>query len=289
MKTFIIQCDKNKLPTTDLGYQLIKAIEFNQWYHGNLMPDYNYLLSESITPGHMPFYPVGSVEFMQSWFDLYNIKVKPLNVPPSLEYFAKRDIIRTKDEDFKKTCEWYSFNGYYIVKDNDKIKGFCERVNFPDLREDGINYTEMFNLTHAFISEYVEDIQSEWRCFVFNGELLDCRHYLGDFKITPSYPMIEQLIEEIPYGAYTVDVGVSMTRGTILIEMHQFFSCGLYGFFDPNNLPLMLIDTLDRILKNKKEQEDSEMRNFTPEEKSGYRKYINTFFKSTGKKIYDLD
>lgn len=26
-------------------------------------------------------------------------------------------------------------------------------------------------------------------------------------------------------------------------------------------------------------------RNFTPEEKSGYRKYLNTFFKPTGKKV----
>lgn len=98
MKTFIIQCDKNNLPTTDLGYQLIKAVEYNQWYHINdSMPDYDYILSESITPGHMIFYPVGTIEFMQSWFDLYNIKVKPLNVPPCLDVFAKRNIILQKN------------------------------------------------------------------------------------------------------------------------------------------------------------------------------------------------
>ena len=39
--------------------------------------------------------------------------------------------------------------------------------------------------------------------------------------------------------AYTLDVGIN-DKGTFVIEVHDFFSCGLYGFADVGILPSML-------------------------------------------------
>ena len=42
--------------------------------------------------------------------------------------------------------------------------------------------------------------------------------------------------------AYTLDIGVKWKEGgneTFVIECHDFYSCGLYGFSDLNKLPFM--------------------------------------------------
>lgn len=49
--------------------------------------------------------------------------------------------------------------------------------------------------------------------------------------------------------AYTIDVGVTSDGNTVLIEVHDFFSCGLYGFDDAKNLPNMYISTHKTILR----------------------------------------
>ena len=39
--------------------------------------------------------------------------------------------------------------------------------------------------------------------------------------------------------AYTLDVGVTENGETVVIEVHDFFSCGLYGFLRTDKLPYM--------------------------------------------------
>lgn len=46
---------------------------------------------------------------------------------------------------------------------------------------------------------------------------------------------------------YFLDVGNS---GTFVIECHDFFSCGLYGFADYSKLPHMFYKTFKEIIKN---------------------------------------
>ena len=38
--------------------------------------------------------------------------------------------------------------------------------------------------------------------------------------------------------AYTLDIGIN-DKGTFIIEIHDFFSCGLYGFANHSKLPFM--------------------------------------------------
>ena len=50
-----------------------------------------------------------------------------------------------------------------------------------------------------------------------------------------------------PY-AYTIDVAVLGNKETVLIEVHPFFSCGLYGFADYRVLVDMFIITHKQII-----------------------------------------
>jgi len=46
---------------------------------------------------------------------------------------------------------------------------------------------------------------------------------------------------------YTLDVGVN-DKGTFILESHDFFSCGLYGFSDYRILPKMFIATWNKLI-----------------------------------------
>ena len=97
---------------------------------------------------------------------------------------------------------------------------------------------------HFQVSEVMDDIESEWRCFIYNGELVDLKCYSGDpFKV-PSKQYIDVCIKNFKSApiAYTLDICTRSGGHTIpaeVIEVHDFFSCGLYGFND-SKYPLML-------------------------------------------------
>ena len=71
------------------------------------------------------------------------------------------------------------------------------------------------------------------------------RSYAGDFRATPDFDKIDAMIaayrNEAP-AAYTLDVAVTETGDTVILEVHPFVSCGLYGFDQGDKLIKMLID-----------------------------------------------
>ena len=48
--------------------------------------------------------------------------------------------------------------------------------------------------------------------------------------------------------AYTLDVAVKEDGDTDILELHDFFACGLYGFSDPTALRKMSILTQRKLL-----------------------------------------
>jgi hypothetical protein len=73
--------------------------------------------------------------------------------------------------------------------------------------------------------------------------MVGLQHYCGDFTLFPIVAAIENMIARYKSApiAYTLDVGVSSVpyKSTFVIEVHDFFSCGLYGFMDATKLPFM--------------------------------------------------
>ena len=179
------------------------------------------------------YVPVGSVEFVTRYLtDCYpqaNDMLDPINVPTCLFPFAKRKIANV-------WCPQHAipFLGEKKVfrKSNYTLKAEKNGIIEDWLDESCIGYQ---------FSEVV-DIDSEWRVFVFKNEIQHLSNYSGDCMLFPDKNEIQAMVEEYkPYApvAYTLDVGVS-DRGTFPIEVHRFFSCGLYGFADYKVLPKML-------------------------------------------------
>lgn len=232
MKTFLIQTVGGRV-THDFSFTLIEKVKFSNWFRDEKLYDYRFTQSLINTEGLINkglenLIPVGSVEFVQDYYNFYHDidKVLPINIPYELwkEKYLKRYVM------LKSMSGEYLFPyGKYFIKDNDKIKGITDIVSSCDIP----------NSSNWIISELI-DIESEWRGFVFNGELLDIRCYTGRFDVFPDVELVREMIKAYQHSprAYTIDVGVNKDKGTFLIECHQFFSCGLYGF-DNSLLPQM--------------------------------------------------
>lgn len=49
--------------------------------------------------------------------------------------------------------------------------------------------------------------------------------------------------------AFTLDVAITPNNETVIIEIHDFFSCGLYSFAEHKILPFMFTRTFNNLIK----------------------------------------
>lgn len=228
---FLIQKIDNEI-RHDFSFTLLESIRYQKWASGDDADvQVKYINSNTnddvwfFKPFHQHYIPIGSVEFVSSWFQrFHNHKPKPINVPEELFDFTGRGIWNGDENAYHKGY------GQLFVKSNDNIKGF--KLLIDD------NY-KLFNGNYQF-SEVIE-IESEWRCFVYQNKLVGLQNYSGDFTMFPIVSHIEMMIKNYKSApvAYTLDVGVFNYCDTFVIEVHDFFSCGLYGFADHRILPFM--------------------------------------------------
>jgi hypothetical protein len=232
----------------DFSFTLLETIRFKNWLNRNDNKDkivvkyvnvYDYFNNGNYTPivfkpCHKNYVPVGSVEFVTAFLQhFYGLTPTPINVPESLfePRYAQRPIKNGNHMDFENVI-----GGKYFVKSNTKIKGYCEVVK---LNEPGMLPIPAGNYQ---VSQFIS-IDSEWRTFVYKGKIVGLKHYSGEFIKFPNVQAISAMVTafensgEAPV-AYTLDVGVNDYH-TFVIEVHDFFSCGLYGFNDIN-YPSML-------------------------------------------------
>ena len=233
---FLIQKCNGKI-THDFSFTLLESIRFKNWltnsndikvkyldYFETTDPDNIYPLQWK--PMHRHYVPVGSVEFVSEFLShFYGLTPKPINVPEELFGFVNRGIFNGPHYDMDDILD------KRFVKSNDHIKGFKEVIdNTYDLPEGNYQFSELI------------DIDSEWHCFVYKGKLVGLQNYSGDFTMFPNISHIEMMIKDYKSApiAYTLDVGVFNYCDTFVIECHDFFSCGLYGFSDHAIYPNML-------------------------------------------------
>lgn len=232
MYKFVIQCRElngNLVPADEFGYKVIEAVEYNNWYNRN--DEYQFVFATEITDEHKDCIPVGAVEFvlghMKKFHGVEN--VKPINIPEELFTYANRFVKNIKRADVWELLSEY---GELFVKSSEKIKQFT-----------GIcNARSNLSVCDYQVSEVI-DIESEWRCFVRNGRLLDIKNYSGDFALMPDMARVHEMIDSYKSAppAYTLDIAVTEGGETVIIEVHNFFSCGTYGFEDSKNYLGMLI------------------------------------------------
>lgn len=216
----------------DFSFELIKAIEFQNWLRQNqketlIKFDFcdnldNHYFNKGTTP-------IGSVEFVLKYIKQIrpDLQIKPINVPIQLFKFANRQIYNANIGDII-----IGELKNHFIKSNDVIKspsnGFTKYMT-DNLSDENYQISEIIN------------IDSEWRSFIYNNKLVGLQNYLGEFTKFPNVDKIKQMIDTYKSHApiaYTLDIGVN-DSDTFIIEIHDFFSIGLYGFSDYNVLTHM--------------------------------------------------
>ncbi len=231
----------------DFAFTLLESIRFKKWLSPEdkivvkfantfEITDPDMIYPMPFKDYHKDYVPVGSVDFVTDFLMyFYGIIPKPINVPEELFKYAGRTIWNANENGFHKGY------GKLFVKSNDKIKGITGIFNENEYNFPVGNYQ---------FSEYIRGIESEWRCFVYQGKLVGVQNYSGEFTIFPNVDKIMGMIcayKNAPI-AYSLDVGVNDVD-TFVIECHNFFSCGLYGFADHNIYPNMLYRAFKEYLK----------------------------------------
>lgn len=229
---FLIQKIDNKV-VHDFSFTLLESIRYQNWLQNEKALEFKYFNTHPsdknwfFKPFHQFYIPVGTVEFVTAWFQRFHDHTpKPINVPNELRVFAGRSIWNADENGF------YKGYGKLFVKSNDRIKGIVGIFNENEYDFPAGNYQ---------FSEVIK-IDSEWRCFVYQNKLVGLQNYSGDFTMFPNVSHIEMMIKDYKSApvAYTLDVGVFNYCDTFVIEVHDFFSCGLYGFADHSTYPYML-------------------------------------------------
>lgn len=224
---FIIQVNNQNQIIHDFSFTLLNAIKYHEWKQRGIQKDmvYETFIYDGITvpsQKHGKYVPIGTVEFVLSCLEtLYGLKPKPKNVPVELFKLAGRNIKNGTKQD--------AIKGKFI-KSNDSIKkGFTGVYNGEKLTKG--NYQ---------ISDFI-DIVSEYRVFVYQNKMVGIKHYVGDFTIFPNINIIEDMILSYKTQpvAFTLDIAITDKGKTVPIEVHDFFSCGLYGFNRLDILPYM--------------------------------------------------
>lgn len=219
---FLIQTYDGKI-THDFSFTLLESLRYQNWYTKS--DEFQTIFTDDGRPKRMDgVIPCGSVEFVSNYLTDYHRPPMPINVPEELMafHFSHRHIINGSKKDIKESK---------FVKSRTKFKSFAEIVANKDLVPDGDDYQ---------ISDLI-DIDSEWRSFVYQNKLVGLQNYSGEFTMFPNVTQINNMIKAFEPSApiaYTLDVGINEC-GTFVIEVHDFFSCGLYGFADHRVLPFM--------------------------------------------------
>lgn len=173
-------------------YELIESIKYLKWT-GDYKISHRYLndfypankrVGYYFEGYHHDYIPIGSVEFVTKWFEHFHGHTpKPINVPDELFNFANREIWNGTEDGLD------SLIGNYFVKSKDDIKGYAEQVRF---QMNGY-HSHKVPAGNYQVSE-ITDIESEWRCFVYRGELVGLQNYSGDFTMFPDVDTINEMI-----------------------------------------------------------------------------------------------
>jgi hypothetical protein len=248
---FLIQTFNGEI-RHDFAFTLLESIRFKNWSSNNNKKDkiivkfLDYIEVKEpddiypiqFKPYHKNYVPVGSVEFVTDFIHhFYGLYVKPINVPEELFdiCFTQRKIYNGTHMSLENQA------GTFFVKSNDQIKYFTEMVDCNENGMYGTLYSVPIPVGNHQISEYLRGIESEWRAFVYKGKLVGLQNYSGEFTKFPKVSAIKSMIYAYKSApvAYTLDVAVC-DYATVIIEVHDFFSCGLYGFANHAIYPQML-------------------------------------------------
>lgn len=149
---------------------------------------------------------------------------EPIDYPEHLEWMLGRKVERMPLEavrDGTRRC--------FVKPVQQKL--FCGLVWDPHDPRARLSVAVYPHDTPCYVSEEVEFV-SEWRCFFRHDEPVGVKHYAGDWGVVPDRRVYDEATRQckgkMP-AAYVLDMGVTATGQTLLVEANDAYAVGSYG------------------------------------------------------------
>ena len=234
MKKYLIQKDNDKVET-----QLILE---------QLSDNYELILGKDIQPVEFGVIPIGDIDFVAKALEL---KQTPIEIPTYLQTdeFLKRIYRIGTWKDIPKTGKWF-------IKDASTLKNFsiCANMDlwYNPKYFDFQSTTLCLDKESNYVISSPLHIQSEYRVYVVDLQIVNISHYAGDPTILPDIDLIKRATQLINKNeeylrSYSLDVAVC-EQGTAILEVHNFSSIGLYSTSFASDLTTAYEQGIDYLL-----------------------------------------
>lgn len=233
---FVCECDtKGKRDEEVTLFSLVRIT-------GRRFIQQEYIDINQLTSKYQFHIPVGSIKFVTKHLNMKGVQdMYPIEVPMILrtkDYLGRDYVIDTFDKIPK--------DKHIFIKDVSKLKQFCGIVcldSFTDVskaEKDAIdNHLWLYSTELPFVCEY--------RFYVLDDKILTYALYDSAgyeyIQLLPDIDKVKQMVRDystVPSPeAYTLDIGVTSSGETYIIEVHPFASVGVYTTLLGYELPDM--------------------------------------------------
>jgi ATP-grasp domain, R2K clade family 2 len=189
---------------------------------------------------------VGTVEFMQEVW-------KKMGVNPDVPMNSTASGERMTMLDARKIVE--SGGSIFVKPVVPKAYGMSGTLMSPEWPNCNANVPDSAEL-FAYVP-FHKPIVSEWRCYVYDRQIVHVANYSGDIFQTPDWEVAKSAVksagDEFPI-AYTVDVavlsdGVFDDADTVVVEFNDFWAIGNYGIDNRTYLRMLMARYNDIVTK----------------------------------------
>lgn len=177
--------------------------------------------------------PIGTVEFVKAFAEKIGVKLPdPIHATELLKLEGRKyATVHKKDLPLpRKTYPVF----VKPLKELKKFTGFVAKSEkdfelYPD-----VNWSN----TSLFLTDVLENIVSEWRCYVLNGKVFACVNYAGNPTCFPRTVDIDKMLYNYTNSpiAYSLDIAVCIDKEysdncvhTHFIEINDAYALGYYG------------------------------------------------------------
>ena len=154
-----------------------------------------------------------------------------LDYPEELESFLGRPVYKWTYGEFRANIDK---SMVCFIKPADDHKLFTGLV-YEGTQEQRLTLGYVQDETPIWVSQLVNFV-SEYRTFILEDEILDCRRYKGDWSKAPNRNVVEQAVRCMKGHspvAYCLDFGITSHGDTLLVEANDAFAMGPYGIAPP--------------------------------------------------------
>lgn len=241
MDRFILQAEENPyisgLQLNEYARGAYEAIRFEQWKNEDYKPIVICTSLEGIDKivfaAGETYIPIGTIEFVEKVMQrhYHRSRLKPVNIPLALQnknFYKRRTAYGAGADAVQQLYDDWNTDELFI-KSASRVKadftGIYKRGDSP------IPYASEELILISEVLPMKTDKCSEWRAFVNHGKIVDIKNYAGNQWALPDKHLVEDMADATAaiLQACTVDVMVTDTGDTALVEVHNFISCGLYG------------------------------------------------------------